>query len=52
MAVSMHKGWQILSALRSDSREWPRRMGVCEGGGVEPFVEKGLDVGGDSNFKM
>ena len=27
-AVSMHRGWHIWSALRSDSREWPSRMGV------------------------
>jgi len=25
----MHRGWASLSALRSDSREWPRRMGVA-----------------------
>ena len=25
----MHRGWTILSALRSDSREWPRRIGVA-----------------------
>ena len=27
--MSMHRGWQILSALRSDSSEWPMRMGVA-----------------------
>jgi hypothetical protein len=27
-AVLMHRGWQSLSALRSESRECPRRMGV------------------------
>ena len=28
IAVSIQKGWLILSALRSDSSEWPRRIGV------------------------
>ena len=42
----MQNGWQILSALRSDSREWPIRIGV---GGVGPGVaeENGLGDGGE-----
>jgi len=35
-----------LRALRSDSRECPRRIGVGEGGGVGEVV-KGLGRGGD-----
>ena len=54
-AVSMHRGWQILSALRSDSREWPSRMGV--GGWSSLFFdfegdEKGLIGGGERSRRM
>lgn len=44
-AVSMQYGWQSFMALRSDSRECPRRIGVGGGGGEGP-VEKGLAAGG------
>lgn len=40
----MHREWQSLSALRSDSREWPSRIGVA-GGVVERVGEVGdLDL--------
>ena len=57
----MQRGWQILRAFRSDSREWPSRMGV--GGGdsvgfetveveVDAGILNGLGVGadGERNF--
>jgi hypothetical protein len=50
----MQRGWQILSALRSDSREWPRRIGVAGGAEgafafalAEEEVVKGLGKGGE-----
>ena len=45
----MHRGWQIFSALRSDSREWPIRIGVAGGdgvtGGVVVSIENGFRFG-------
>lgn len=50
--MSIHSGWQILRALRSDSRECPRRIGVGAGGDPVPLVEKGLDEGGERRRRM
>lgn len=44
----MQFGWHSLSALRSDSREWPRRMGVWKDVDGEDVEENGLGLGGDS----
>lgn len=45
----MHRGWHIFRALRSDSREWPRRIGVSGAGvAVDVDVENGLGAGGES----
>jgi hypothetical protein len=43
----MQSGWLILRALRSDSRECPRRIGVGGAGVVEDEVENGLGGGGE-----
>ena len=51
-AVSMHNGWLILRALRSDSRECPRRTGVrcVDAVDEDEDVVKGLGGGGAKSF--
>lgn len=49
-AVSIHRGWQIFSAFRSDSREWPIRIGVAGGDGVT--VTDGVVVSIENGFRL
>ena len=46
--MSMQYGWQSFKAFKSDSSEWPIRIGVGDGAlDEEPLVEKGFEAGGE-----
>jgi hypothetical protein len=53
IAVSIQKGWLILSALRSDSSEWPRRIGVryVDNGVLAGTVDGPVDDDADGRLK-